>query len=268
MGDNWSHNYSYLVADGSNADVSADSYHFYRNDVNAVKSLNVAYYSLVFGWPRIMADGTLYTLSMDGIRYYNDTINYALSQGLHVHVAMTRCELPQALQDIGGWTNPLLIDKFAVYAEVLFYFFGDRVQNWAPFLEATLLCNAFYGNGYLDPVIKSVDPVSRYHCFANTLKTHGIVYRIYHKYFYDRYKSPIVVGIHSNWYESESDDEYEVRRALAYEVIRIFRLEKWPNNILKISTVGLFRTSNFQRDRRLFGISHRRSETSQYSRWL
>lgn len=102
VGDTWAHTHPELIADGSNADVSADSYHNYKIDIDIIKQLNVSYYCLILNWARIMPDGSLYTFNQDGIDYYNNVIDYATSQDIVVHIIMTQFDLPQAIADIGG----------------------------------------------------------------------------------------------------------------------------------------------------------------------
>ncbi|KOB77602.1 Uncharacterized protein OBRU01_03826 [Operophtera brumata] len=126
----YTHTHPERVFDHSSGDEADDSYHRFRDDVRLMEDLGVGFYSHV---------------NADGIRYYNALIDELTRKGLLPVVTMYHWDLPQSLQDLGGWTNPIVADYFVDYARVLFDSFGDRVRFWLTFNEPTSFCGDGYG---------------------------------------------------------------------------------------------------------------------------
>lgn len=87
-------------------------------------------------------------------------------------------DLPQYLQDLGGWTNPLIVDYFRVYSDVLYKTYGDRVKNWITFNEPNVFCGEGYGYGTKAPAIQSPG-VGDYLCAYHVLLSNAASYRLY-----------------------------------------------------------------------------------------
>lgn len=218
------------VLDGSNANEATDSFHQYKADCDCVKNMSMAHYTVTINWRRVMGDASLFTYSAAGIEFYNAVVNYCRGIGLEIHFRLTRDDMPQALADIGGWTNPLSIKYFEVYADVMYYNFADRVFIWGTFFDAGWMSNTVYGNGRLDPVVKPFDPRSRYESLANVLKAHATVYRLYH-YRYGHFGGQIAMCVYGAWYYSATNNTYDVDKAKAAQVIFVtlqsFASEVW-----------------------------------------
>lgn len=77
---------------------------------------------------------------MKGIEYYTKLIDGLLEKNIEPLVTIFHWDLPQYIQDLGGWTNPLIVDYFREYADVLFYHFGSKVKNWITMNEPSVFC--------------------------------------------------------------------------------------------------------------------------------
>lgn len=90
--------------------------------------------------------------------------------------------MPQPLQDIGGWPNPLLEEYFVDYARLCFKLFGKKVRLWTTFNEPRLICAHSYGSPVMAPAINS-SGIGDYLCGHTVLKAHARAYHLYYEEF-------------------------------------------------------------------------------------
>jgi len=126
-----------------NGDVACDSYHRYGEDIALLKQLGVKAYRFSIAWPRIYPQGTG-EVNPKGLDYYRRVIDGLLEAGIEPCVTLYHWDLPQALQDKGGWDNRETIDAFVNYAETVFKAFDGKVKMWITFNE--LWCVSFLSN--------------------------------------------------------------------------------------------------------------------------
>lgn len=129
------------IKTGENADVGCDFYHRYESDLALLKSLNFKVFRFSMAWTRLLPEGTGKP-NQAGIDFYNRVIDKCLELGLEPWPTLYHWDLPQALEDRGGWTNRDVVDWFSEYTHLAARSFGDRVQNWMvlnePFAFTTL----------------------------------------------------------------------------------------------------------------------------------
>ncbi|KAJ6634058.1 Lactase-like protein, partial [Pseudolycoriella hygida] len=109
-------------------------------------------------------------------------------------------DLPQALQDVGGWQNEAIVTEFEAYADLLYRRFGDRVKRWITFNEAYVVCALGHSYGVHAPGIKE-PATAPYKCAHNILKCHAKAYRLYESTFKTNQKGFVGITIDSGWYE-------------------------------------------------------------------
>ncbi|XP_061723158.1 myrosinase 1-like isoform X2 [Cydia pomonella] len=192
------------IANSSTGDIAANSYHNYRRDVQMLKELGSKYYRLSISWPRILPYGRGDYVEPRGIAYYNDLINELLTNGITPFVTMYHWDLPQHLNEQGGWLNEEIIDWFGDYARVLYQNFGDRVKHWLTINEPYIHCLFGYGTGIHAPRLKSPG-IFFYECGRNILLAHARAYQIYNEEFRSTQNGQVAIVISSDWAYPASD---------------------------------------------------------------
>lgn len=97
------------------------------------------FYRMSIAWTRIMPNGDV-PINKEGIDFYSKVINKIIELKMEPMITMYHWDLPQYLQNLGGFTNELITKYFKSYADVLFNRFGDRVKHWITFNEPPVFC--------------------------------------------------------------------------------------------------------------------------------
>lgn len=141
------------VLHDDNGDIACDAYHRTEEDVNLLKELGVKAYRFSIAWSRIFPEG-YGKVNEEGIAYYEKLIDGLLEAGIEPYVTLYHWDLPQALQDEGGWTNRKTADYFFEYCKVIFERFGDRVKNWITLNEPWVVAFIGHYTGEMAPGIR------------------------------------------------------------------------------------------------------------------
>jgi beta-glucosidase len=128
-------------------DVACDSYHRWREDITLMRAMNLSSYRFSISWPRVQPAGSG-AANQQGIDYYSRLIDALLEAHIRPMVTLYHWDLPQALQDAGGWPNRDLVGRFCDYVQLVVRSLGDRVSNWMLFNEP----DAFVEVGYLEGI--------------------------------------------------------------------------------------------------------------------
>ena len=132
------------VVGGDTGDMAADHYHRYRDDIALMGGLGLTAYRFSASWSRVVPGGSG-AVNPSGIDFYSRLVDELLGQGIEPLLTLYHWDLPQELEDAGGWTNRDTAERFAEYAAVMTRALGDRVSAWATVNEPW--CSAFLGYG-------------------------------------------------------------------------------------------------------------------------
>lgn len=138
------------VKTGENGDIACDFYHRYEIDLDFIRQMNMQVFRFSLAWTRILPDG-IGVVNQKGIDFYNRVIDTCLQKGIQPWITLYHWDLPQVLEDKGGWTNRAVLDWFSRYVEVCAKAFGDRVKNWMVLNEPMVFTSAGYMVGFHAP---------------------------------------------------------------------------------------------------------------------
>ncbi|XP_026319443.1 myrosinase 1-like [Hyposmocoma kahamanoa] len=192
------HTHPEFVKDHTNPDVAADSYHLYKRDAEMIHELGVDVYRFSIAWPRVLPTGFANKVNALGIQYYRNLIDELQKYNVTPMVSIYHWDLPQKLQDIGGWTNAHIVDYYTDYANILFKNFADKVKYWVTFNEPMQTCLEGYGGTYRAPALNR-HGIAEYLCTHNLLKAHANVYHLFDKQYRPVYGGKIGMSLDSNW---------------------------------------------------------------------
>ena len=142
------------IRDASSGAVACDHYHRWPADLDLAQSLGTNAYRFSIAWPRIFPNGRAAKPNAQGLDFYSRLVEGMLERGLEPWATLYHWDLPQALQDQGGWAQRETVDAFLAYTDVMTRHLGDRVKNWITHNEPW--CTAFIGNfeGHHAPGLK------------------------------------------------------------------------------------------------------------------
>ena len=167
--DEFSHTHG-KVMNNDTGDIACDHYHRFREDVRLMKQLGLKSYRFSISWPRLLPQGTG-KVNEAGIRFYSDLVDELLAAGIQPCATLYHWDLPLALMDKGGWSNPDSADWFAEYTALVADRLGDRIKFFFTFNEISVFIKGII-NGVHAPGILTTPNyyVKAYH---NILRAHG-----------------------------------------------------------------------------------------------
>ncbi|TMN72406.1 beta-glucosidase [Pseudoalteromonas sp. S1727] len=129
------------IADNSNGLIACDHYHYWENDIALIDSLGVDAYRLSISWPRVIkADGSLNPV---GVKFYTDILDELARRNIKAFVTLYHWDLPQYLEDKGGWLNRNTAFEYAKYVDLVSEAFAERVYSYATLNEP--FCSSYLG---------------------------------------------------------------------------------------------------------------------------
>lgn len=198
------------IRNGGTGEVTCDQYHRFREDVALMKKMGLKAYRFSISWPRVLPFGRG-PVNEKGLEYYSALVDELLRAGIEPYVTLYHWDLPQALQDIGGWTNRAVAESFLEYAKLLFDRLGDRVTHWITLNEPYCVVMNGYVHGTFAPGMRdpSAALLASYHLYV----AHGLAVRHFRE---SRRKGEIGIALNlysrHPWTDSE-EDALAARRA-------------------------------------------------------
>jgi beta-glucosidase len=155
---------------GETGDVACDHTKRWRSDLDLMKAMNLNAYRFSLSWPRILPEGRG-KVNPKGLDFYDRLVDGLLSRGIEPLATLYHWDLPQALQDAGGWINRRTADWFADYSAVCAKRLGDRVRYWATINEPNVVAYCGYQGGFHAPGVK--DQATAAQVFHHLMLAHG-----------------------------------------------------------------------------------------------
>lgn len=201
------------TVNGDTGDVACDHYHRYAGDVRLMHDLGLNAYRFSISWSRILPEGTG-RVNQKGLDFYRRLVDALHEAGIRPMATLYHWDLPEALDNRGGWLNRDIAGWFGEYAAVLFKALDDRVEFWATLNEPWVVTDGGYLHGALAPghVIVAEAPLASH----NLMRAHGRAVAAY-RAFGGRHPIGIVVNLEPKYPASDSAEDREANeRADAY----------------------------------------------------
>ncbi|CAG9854934.1 unnamed protein product [Phyllotreta striolata] len=214
-----------IIQNSSDAKTADQSflYNYYSEDIDYMAKMHIDHFRMSIPWPRLFADG-LHTSDAEiehTMQHYAQQFQLLKTKKINTIVTLYHWDLPQLIQDWGGWTNASNIDLFVNYTDNVFQYLSgtDYIDYLLTFNEPKQICVSGYGDGSLAPFL-SHSGVLDYQCVKNVLKAHAAVYRLYQKNYADDFKCKISIALDGSWSEpktSSEADQAAAKRRLDFE---------------------------------------------------
>lgn len=176
------------VFDGQDALTACDHIHRYREDIALMKQMGVKAYRFSVSWARLIPEGTG-AVNEKAVAFYRDILEELRKNDIEPYMTLYHWELPQALQDRGGWLNEEVLEWFYDYAKAAAENFSDLCQKFFTMNEPQCFVGLAYVTGAHAPALK-LEPKDTFQIAHNALRAHGKAVLALRKYA----KSPIQIG--------------------------------------------------------------------------
>jgi beta-glucosidase len=179
------------IANNETGDVSVDHYHRYKEDVALMNEIGLDAYRFSTSWARLLPNGTS-AINQPGLDFYDRLVDELLGKKIEPYICLFHYDLPQALQDKGGWSNRDTAYAFAEYAHIMADHLSDRVRVWITQNEPWVAAMAGHFSGEHAPGIK--EPLTGFKAMHHLFLSHGLAAEAMRA----SAKQPIKVGITLN----------------------------------------------------------------------
>ncbi len=191
----------YTISNGDTGDVACDHYHRMPEDVALMQAIGLKSYRFSVSWPRVLPQGRG-PVNQKGLDFYDRLVDELLAAGIVPNATLNHWDLPQAIQEFGGWPARDTTDWFADYARLLFDRLGDRVAFWSTHNEPHVIAYIGYGQGILAPGL--ADYSKAYQTVHHLLLAHGKAVQAFRQ---GNYRGEIGIVIYFGNYVPASDNQ-------------------------------------------------------------
>ena len=227
------------VRNGDTGDIATDHYHRWREDVALMADLGIGAYRFSLAWPRIQPTGRGPAVQK-GLDFYRRLVDELLEKGIRPVATLYHWDLPQDLEDAGGWPERVTAERFAEYAALAADALGDRVRTWTTLNEPW--CSAFlgYGSGVHAP--GRTDPVAALRAAHHLNLAHGLAVQALRDRVRADAQCSVTLNIHHVRPRTDTEADNEAARRIDALANRVFTgpmlRGAYPDDLLK-DTAGL-----------------------------
>jgi len=216
--DHMTHTRPDKVRNKDNGDVACDSYHKYKEDVQLIKYIGFNHYRFSISWSRVLPTGYDNVVSKTGLAYYHRLIDELTNNGIIPMVTLYHWDLPQPLQELGGWANPLMANYFRDYARVMFKEFGTKVKWWITINEPAEIIRG-YGESAYAPGLEQ-HGVADYLVGHTLLRAHAKAFHLYDSTFRPTQQGQVGITLNALFVKALTDnteDELAATRKMEFD---------------------------------------------------
>lgn len=188
------------IPDNANGNVACDSYNRLDEDLYMLRALSVKTYRFSLSWSRIFPDGRRTSMNQKGVDYYNKLIDGLLAYNITPVVTLYHWDLPQSLQNLGGWESVEIIDIFNDFCDFCYTTFGNRVKFWITLNQPQTISWLRYGLGQIPPNVKNPGIVP-YKVAHNLIKAHAKAYHTYDDKYRTSQGGLVSIALNADWVE-------------------------------------------------------------------
>lgn len=199
------------VYNGDTGDVACDHYHLYKEDIELLKNLGLKAYRFSISWPRIFPEGKG-SPNVKGMDFYKRLVSLLAENGIKPAVTLYHWDLPQKLQDIGGWANRDTAGYFEQYARYVFSELGDTVPIWITHNEPWVV--SFIGNWQGSHAPGITDFSTALQVSHNLMLSHGKAVKAYRE---SGYKGEIGITLNMNSVYPLTESEEDKKAASRFD---------------------------------------------------
>ena len=162
------------IRGGDTGDVAVDHYHRFEQDVGLMNAIGLRAYRFSTAWPRVLPEGSG-RVNAKGLDFYNRLVDLLLEHDIEPFLTLHHWDLPQALQEKGGWADRATVAAFDSYAEVMVASLGDRVRHWSTICEPWTIAFLGHASGIHAPGVR--DPAKAFVVAHHLLLAHAAAAR-------------------------------------------------------------------------------------------
>ena len=209
------------ILEDATADVACDHFHRYQEDVQLIKRLGARAYRFSISWSRVLPNGTLNGgISEQGLAFYTSLCEDLIANGIEPVATLYHWDLPQALEDTGGWLNRKTVDAFQDYAQLCFSRLGRYIKTWCSINEPWTQCILGYCFGSHAPGRSIAPGEEPYLAAHHMLLAHAAAAKVYRGM-----KPPggrLAMVLNTEWPEAQEPENPQdidaVERFLAFNI--------------------------------------------------